>query len=167
MNVQITGLKEVMGKLDKGLLAVPWKNFLTRSVVKVQGAARINTPVDNSFLRNKLMYGVTPQEGKVGFLEAREGTDLFYQARAMEYGTGTRGDPQVSHKAGHFPPPASLDRWAARHGFASGFIVARAIARKGGLKARRMLRDGLHDSMSAIQGFAKTMEREIKAEWDK
>lgn len=167
MNVTIKGLDDVLRKLGPDLIAKPLENFFNRAAIKVQGVARERTPVDTGGLRNKIMYEVTPDTARVGFLNASEGSELFAQARAMEYGTGTAGDPEVSHTAGHFPPPAKLEVWASRHGFASGFIVARAIARRGGLKARRMLRGGLDDSLGAIQGFAKQLGDEIKGLWNK
>lgn len=167
MNVSIRGLDKVVGKLGPDLVKVPLENFFKRSAITMQSKAREKTPVDTGGLRNRLMYEVSTDEAKVGFLDASEGSALFLQARAMEYGTGRMGDPAVSHNAGHFPPPAALDVWAARHGFASGFIVALAIAKRGGLKARRMLRGGLEDSMSAIRGFADKLGDEIRARWEK
>lgn len=166
MNVTIKGLDKVLSKLDASLIDVPLQKFFNRATLTVANKTKQNTPVDRGLLRVRILTEVNSREAKVGWLEAQPGSDLFYQARAMEYGTGSQGDPDVSHKAGHFPPPAALDLWAARHGFASGFIVARAIARRGGLKPRRMLREGLKESMSAIQGFIKQLEEDIKTQWD-
>lgn len=166
MNVSIRGLDKVVGKLGPEMIKVPLEQFFKRSAITVQSKAREKTPVDTGGLRNRLMYEVSTDSAKVGFLDASEGSALFLQARAMEYGTGRMGDPAVSHSAGHFPPPAALDVWAARHGFASGFIVARAIARRGGLKPRKMLREGLEDSMSAIKGYLNKLSDEIRAGWE-
>lgn len=165
MNVSIKGLDAALKKLSPELWEKPFDAFLKRATIQVQGVARQKTPVDTGMLRNRLMADVTAGTGKVGFLDASDGSELFYQARAMEFGTGRMGDPEVSHTATHFPPPAKLDAWAARHGFASGFIVARAIARRGGLKARRMLRDGMKESLSAIQGFLKQLGEDIESQW--
>jgi len=79
---------------------------------------------------------------KTGFAyEATIGSHLP-QARYMEYGTGRRGDPEVSHKSEHWPPWRALEPWARRHGFppGGGFLVARAIGLRGGLEPRRFLR---------------------------
>lgn len=171
MNIELRGLRDVLNSLaPQELLGKPLRNFYHRAAIYVQGKARPKTPVDNGLLRNRLLTEIDssplPQWSKVGFLNATEGTELYSQARAMEYGTGRRGDPAVSHKAGHFPPSAKLDVWAARHGFPSGFVVARIIARRGGLDPRHMLKDGLRESLSAIQGFVKKLASEIKAQWE-
>ena len=57
------------------------------------------------------------------------GTNVDYMA-AHETGTGrTVGRPI------HWPPGGALQRWAERHGFQSGYQVARIIGLRGGLKA--------------------------------
>lgn len=169
-SIEIKGLADALKHLDKSLIAKPLQNFYQRSTLAIVAKAKPNVPVDAGLMRSRLTNEIdsaeVPQWGKAGFLEAREGTEAWYAARAMEFGTGRVGDPEVSHKSGHFPPPGALDLWAARHGFASGFIVARIIARRGGLLPRRMLREGLRDSVSSIQGFVSVLADDIKALWD-
>ncbi|MGK3946155.1 hypothetical protein ABK046_48370, partial [Streptomyces caeruleatus] len=42
----------------------------------------------------------------------------------------------------HNPPPSALAGWAARHGL-NPYAVAKAIAKRGGLRPRRFFRDAL------------------------
>jgi len=167
MNVSIKGLDEILKKLGPAIVQEPLENFFKRAAIKVQSSARQKTPVDTGGERNRLMYEVSTDNARVGFLDASPGSELFYQARAMEYGTGRMGDPAVSHSATHFPPGPKLELWAARHGFQSGWQVAKIIARRGGLKPRHMLKDGLAESMSALQGFANQLGKEIAERWSK
>jgi hypothetical protein len=84
----------------------------------------------------------------------------------MEYGTGKAGDPAVSHKGSHFPPSAALNLWARNHGIPSGYLVARAIARRGGLRARRWLRDVPTQAKTRIvSGALSQLAKEINQIW--
>lgn len=167
--IEIRGLREILAKLDKDLYAEPLRNFFNRATIAVQSRARPLTPVDTGLLRNRLMTEVDssapPEWGQVGFLGASEGTGLWFQARAMEYGTGRMGDPEVSHSPGHFPPGGALDTWARRHGFESGWAVAKIIARRGGLRPRRMLRTGLREAMGEVQSALDRLSAEIAGRW--
>lgn len=169
VSVSIKGLPEILRKLDSSLFAVPLHNFFERATIAVQGRARRNAPVSEGRLRASIFSEVdtraVPQFGKVGFLGAGEGSDLWFQARAMEYGTGSQGDRDVSHTSGHFPPGDALDAWAHRHGFASGWQVAKIIAKRGGLRPRRMLREGLREAMGEIQSAVDRLGQEIQARW--
>lgn len=169
--VEIRGLREALRTLEPTLIAKPLRKFFERSTLTVQNNARRKTPVDMGHLRVTLLAEVdratVPQYGKVGWLNAREGTSLWFKARAMEFGTGRMGDPEVPHAAGHFPPGDALDTWARRHGFANGWVVANIIARRGGLRPRRMLRTGLSNSMTAIRGYVRKLSDDIAAEWKK
>lgn len=84
------------------------------------------------------------------------------RARWGEYGTGLLSeDPKSSHRR-HWPPAHALDKWALKHGFASGFIVARIIGTRGGLKPRRMFRDANATITPKLGGWLATMAREIE-----
>lgn len=169
VSVSIKGLPELLRKLDSSLFAVPLHNFFERATLAVQGRARRIAPVSEGRLRNSIFNEVdtrpVPEFGKVGFLSASEASDLWFAARAMEYGTGSQGDKDVSHTARHFPPGGALDTWAKRHGFPNGWVVAKAIGRRGGLKPRRMLRDGLREAMGEIQSAVDRLGGEILARW--
>lgn len=169
-HIQIKGLSELLRKLDAPLFADPLRNFFNRATIAVQSRARPNTPVDTGLLRNRLLTevdaGAVPEWGKVGFLGASEGSGLWFQARAMEYGTGRMGDPEVPHVASHIPPGGALDVWAKRHGWSSGWAVAAAIGRRGGLRPRRMLRTGLREAMGEVQSALDKLGAEIRQKWE-
>lgn len=174
LNYKVEGLEHLLNKTNGDLLKKPLRDFFNRATITLEGKARENAPSDVGLMRNEISAQVDSSEfplfGKVGFLGAREGSTEWLRARAMEYGTGSAGDASVSHKSGHFPPwgdqNPGLDTWAQRHGFENSFIVARAIARQGGLKARLFLRKALRDSKASIKEFMQRAEREIKGAWD-
>lgn len=171
VQVKIVGLERVMGKLGPGLISEPLRDFFKRAAIAVQGRARENAPVDTGHLRNMIQYEVGGRSGnpplyaKVGLLGAAPGTPLWFKGRAMEFGTGAQGDPEVSHKASHWPPGAALGLWARRHGMASGFAVAAGIGKRGGLRARPYLRPALENSLGEIRGFLRRLGEEIRARW--
>lgn len=168
-SITIAHLDEHLKRLGPALVSQPLRKFFSRATIEIQGHARQGAPVDNGLLRARIVTEVDraepPTFGKVGFLNAREGSAHYMQARAMEFGTGRMGDSEVSHKATHMPPGDALDVWAKRHGFESGWQVARIIARRGGLRPRRFLRNAIEQSRAAIQGFVTRLGDEILAEW--
>ena len=77
-------------------------------------------------------------QGAASPLWAKGGSNVKY-APYMEYGTGRLADAEGGGGGGrHWPPAQALEGWASRHGFGpgGGFLVARAIGRRGGLKPR-------------------------------
>lgn len=157
MKIEIEGLEEALRDLSPELYRKPLRNFFERSAATVSNGAKSRAPVDTGRLRSSLTYQVGDERAVVG-------SNVHY-APYIEYGTGRLGDPAVPHKSGHWPPPAALDVWAGRHGFASGYIVARAIGLRGGLEPRKFLRGALEDSMSAIKGFVDKLSEDIAARW--
>lgn len=164
-------LRRIMGKLTPELLNKPLADFFNKAAITVQGKARLKAPVDTGHLRNAIMYeidGATPPLwAKVGLLKADDGSDLWYKARAMEYGTGRQGDQAVSHKGGHWPPAGALERWGKRHGGASGYQIAAAIGRAGGLRPRPYLRPGLQESIPLIKNLLGKLGADIRARWER
>ncbi len=171
LSYKLDGLDRIVNKCAPALIVKPLRKFFERSAITVQGKAREGAPVDTGHLRNMVVYEVdgtaVPRFAKVGFLNASQGSPLWFKARAMEFGTGSQGDSAVSHKASHRPRGAALDVWASRHGWASGFAVAKAIARRGGLKPRPFLRPALKESLGAIRGFLNQLGDEIRLAWEK
>jgi len=170
--VRIEGLERLLKKLGPQLIGKPLEDFWKRSGIAVQSAAReraARDAHDTGHLVNMIQYEVDKREvplwAKVGMLNASAGSPLWFKARAMEYGTGRQGDPEVSHKSGHWPPGAALDVWASRHGFASGWQVARIIGKRGGLKPRKFLRGGFEDSLNKIRGYLQQLGNDIQAAW--
>ena len=80
--------------------------------------------------------------------------------RAQAIGTPKKGGR-------HFPPSDALERWASRHGFGpgGGFVVARAIGRRGGLKPREFLTGAFRENVQKIRGFLGDVARDIERNW--
>lgn len=95
-------------------------------------------------------------------LFAKVGTNVTH-APYMEFGTGAFAEGEGGGSGSHWPPGEALSPWAERHGFTSGFAVAAAIGRRGGLLPRRYLRDALEASLSTIDGFLRRLESDIRA----
>lgn len=91
------------------------KNLMLKSQ-RIVAAAKVRCPVDTSRLRSSIRY--TMMEDSSG-VYALVGTDVKYALYVHE---GTRP---------HFPPPAALSRWAARHGFPGPYPVCIGIAAHG------------------------------------
>lgn len=138
------------------------RRFLDRWGIATASRARERAPVDRGRLRNSLTNETDPGPDP---LSARVGTNLSPEAEAMEFGTGLLSDGPNRSGVRHVPPPAALDGWARRHGIAGGgFVVARAIARRGGLKPRRYLRGAVKDTEPRINDWLDLMAREIEAD---
>jgi len=169
VSIEIRGLSKLLKKLDVTLVGEPLRTFFKRAAITVQSEARTRTPVDEGQLRNSIVYevdqGAMPLFAKIGPLKAKEGSSLWFKARAMEFGTGRQGQKGVAHKAGHWPPSAALDVWARRHGFESGAQVARIIGRRGGLKPRKFLQGGLKASIGPIKSLLDRLANDIQRRW--
>lgn len=163
INVRVEGLEELIRKCDPAILAAPLKRFFDRAAIGVTNLAKQKAPVDTGRLRASLTHetdSATPP------MWAKVGTNVMY-ARFVEFGTGRMGDRAVPHGGGHHPPGAALDRWAELHGLRpkAGFLVARAISRRGGLAPRPFLRPALQDSLGQIAGFLRQAAAEIESAW--
>lgn len=163
---------EDLRKLRPELASGPAKKYFSRVGVKVQNLARKKAPVDQHILRNTITYEVDEAEFP-SYVRIGSNSD---HALPMEGGTGLLADLPGGTGRRHFPPPAALDLWAARHGFKNvdpvsgeekpaGIIVARIIAKRGGLAPRRFLRDGLEEATPDIEGsILDKFAQEIEAE---
>ena len=131
--MEIRGTAAVVQFLDQfgtkvGLGAV---RLINRAGLAIQRDARRAAPVDTGYLRNRIVLNFSK-----GGLVADVLADTPY-ARDVEDGTGTA--------AGHgpfraMPPSSALADWARRHGMpGAGFVIARAIYRRGGTKPRPFL----------------------------
>ncbi len=137
LNVTITGVKGLMRVLDEK----KWRVIIIAQMAKagslVRVAAASLAPVDTGTLRRSITSRVIAGISEV---VAEIGSPMPY-APFMEFGTGLMTTPT---RPRHFPPAAALHGWALRHGFPNGFVVARAIARRGGLMPRRFMLGGLN-----------------------
>lgn len=167
--IVIHGLEDVLKKLGPELVDKPFGDFFKSISITVQSGAREGAPVDTGHLRNAIQYeidsGKPPLWARVGLTNAAPGSPLWFKGRAMEHGTAKQGDGDVSHKARHWPPGEALQVWARRHGAGSGFQVAAAIGRRGGLKPRKYLRDALKHGMGDIKKFLNDLGNDIARRW--
>lgn len=164
--VQIENMDEVLRKLDKGtLIGEPLRRFWTRVCIDIQSRARDKAPRDTGLLAASIVYEVDPSEVPQ---QAVVGSETHY-APYMEYGTGALGDPDApySHMAGHWPPGEALEVWAGTHGFSSGYAIAAAIGKRGGLSPRRFLRDAVAAVQERMNDFLAQLANEIGAEWSR
>lgn len=169
--IDLRGFDEFHRALENpALLGRPLKKFFTRSTVVIQNRGRQNAPVDIGQLQQAIDHEIdkaaVPGWAKVGVIKADFSTPLGKKAFSMEYGTGLFAEGRNAKGKRYFPPPASLDRWAKRHGFQSGRQVAFIIWRRGGLKPRRYLRTAFEDSLGDIKGFIRRLGGDIKDQWE-
>ena len=161
MTFQILGGNRITRKLSGEIMHQPMRRFFTKAAIAVQSGAKERAPVDTGRLRSSLTFEV---DSRPLPLWAKVGSNVSY-APFMEYGTGLVTDGKGGGNKRHWPPSGALDLWARRHGIASGFLVARAIGRRGGLKPRRFLRGSFEANRGTIKGYLKQAESEIKSEW--
>lgn len=135
-------------------------SVLRRATLLIVRDARRNSPVDTGRLKNSIISsveadGVTSRNP--GFT-AVVGSNVAH-ALYMEMGTGT----PAGHRP-HRPPGGALDLWAQRHGMSSGFIVARSIARRGGLEPREFLQNAVRQHRQSIITLLETEIERIVGE---
>jgi phage gpG-like protein len=144
VEVEIRRIEEVTKKMIQvveDLQGSPMLEGMRDATLLVTRDAKKFAPVDTGRLRASIAPEVrfegTAAAGVVG-------SNVKY-APHMELGTGVFvGRPR------HWPPAAALETWARRHGFPSGFVVARAIGLRGGLKPRRYLQRALEQNKDKI-----------------
>jgi len=161
MTAEIVGMEKIARKLSGEFMQRPMRRFFTRAAIAVQSDAKKRAPVDTGRLRSSLTYNIDPRALP---LWAKVGTNVTY-APFMEYGTGVLSESPESTSGWHAPSAAALETWARRHG-TSGFTVAAAIAKRGGLKPRRYLRGALEANQGNIKRFLNEARGEIAEAWN-
>lgn len=150
LRLEIKGMKETQKKMEqvvRDMHGEPFLDGMRKATLLVQRDAKILSPVDSGRLRSSIVPEVRT-EGKqvMGVV----GSNVVY-APYMEVGTGI-----FAGNSRYFPPPAALELWASRHG-TTGYAVALAIFKAGGLKPREFLRKALlqnHDRIVDLIGDA-------------
>jgi hypothetical protein len=169
--VEIQGLERILAKLEHPMPVTELRKFWTSAGILVRNSAVKKAPVDMGHLRASINSEVDtspmPLFARAGFLNASPGSPLWFKARAMEYGTGRQGDKEVSHKDHHWPPGGALGLWAKRHGGASGYAVAAAIGKRGGLRPRPFLRPAFRESLGGIRELLIELGKNILAAWNR
>jgi HK97 gp10 family phage protein len=163
LSYKIEGLDRLIRKCEPELIAKPLRGFFNRAAIAIENRAKQNAPVDTGRLRASIGHEIdaapVPHWAKVG-------TNVKY-APFMEFGTGLFAEGPGAKGGRHWPPGAALGVWAARHGGASGYAVAAAIGKRGGLKPRRYLRNAFRDAQSEIQRWLNELSKDIRAAWEK
>jgi HK97 gp10 family phage protein len=146
--IEVQGLEELQKENERmieDLHGRPMLEGMRDATLIVQRDAVKNAPVDTGRLRASITSDVR-LEGRrdvVGVV----GSNVVY-APYMEFGTGV-----FAGGGRHFPPPSALGVWARRHGFANGYVVARAIWMAGGLRPRKYLERAFDDNYEKIVGL--------------
>jgi phage gpG-like protein len=159
--MQILGLDSLTRKLTRQFMQQPMRRFFTRAAIAVQSGAKERAPVDTGRLRSSLTYEIDPAALPTW---AKVGTNVSY-APFMEYGTGRLSESPESTSAWHAPSGADLAVWARRHN-TDGYMVAAAIARRGGLRPRRYLRGSFEANRDNIRAYLKQAGGEIREAWN-
>lgn len=157
---EVQGLEELIR--DLGLAnEVVQREFgrsMDRATRRIAAEAVKRAPADTGRLRGSIRSTV---ERSADEIVGAVGPNVRYGAY-MEFGTGRQGDPEVPHKAGHWPPGKGLELWARRHGvrgitlpgigqLTPGATVAYYIGRRGGLKPRRYLRGAFDENKGWVE----------------
>lgn len=154
VRIEVRGLKELQKRAIetvKALEGTPMLRAMQRATLLVTADAKRLAPVDTGRLR----ASITPKIEQRSLLGSNRirgivGSNVAY-APYMEFGTGT-----FVGRPAHFPPPSALETWAKRHGIGNGFIVARSIFLKGGLKGRFYLTKALAKNAVKIGELLKS-----------
>lgn len=148
LRAEIEGLRDLQRKREQMLEDLGGqglKRIFFEAALLIHRDVRINAPVDTGRGRASII-----PEVRTGFddtIEGVVGTNVQYMA-AQETGTGTFvGNPR------HWPPPAALDTWARRHGFPNGYVVARIIGLRGGLRPKHFFKDAFEKNKDYVTGI--------------
>lgn len=161
VTLEVQGLEELQRALRRApqMAQSELAISMERATYRLLTEAQRRTPVDTGRLRSSLTKAV--YRG-ADVIEGTVGTRVFY-ALYIEYGTGIYGEGPGAKGRRYFPPPGALEVWARRHGFESGYEVARAIWLRGGTEPRRFLRGALEHAQSWIEReFSQAVERVLK-----
>jgi HK97 gp10 family phage protein len=151
----VKGVAEVGRKLEQvaeDLRGKPFVDGMRRALMAITNDAKREAPVDTGRLRNSIAPEVRV-EGKV--VMGVVGSNVKY-APHMELGTGT-----FAGGSRHWPPASALETWARRHGMPNGYVVARTIGIRGGLKPRRFLQRAFEMNRDKVKGDLEVVVNKI------
>lgn len=175
IHVQIVGLDDNLDKMTvDNLLTGPMREFFWDAGQDAVKVAKGNAPVWTGELRESYGLGLDKKNAPPKFViigprRAEPTGHLFWKASVAEYGSGVFATLGHRRHGRHTPPDSEmLESWALSHGFESGYAVARAIGRRGGIRPKRPL----HRAVLALKSGqlkirAAQLERAIAAEWEK
>lgn len=145
--IEIEGEKETRDNLNRMARDLMPDMFraMRKATLLVERDSKRNAPVDTGRLRSSITSEVRITRSIFGGgVQGVVGSNVKY-APYQEEGTGI-----FAGRSRYFPPPRALERWALRHGFASGYIVALAIFKRGGTKAKRFFQIALERNLNKI-----------------
>lgn len=154
LSLTLEGWREFVGSLSRLNVDERTRAFLDAAGQLVRDQARIRAPVNSGLLRAQIFHE-TDTANPPRFVDI--GANVHY-APYMEYGTGLVHDHPNWPKERHVPfvnrdergnPVPGLVYWAKRKGL-NAYAVAHAIAKRGGLKPRRFIRDSLDTNAREI-----------------
>ena len=164
--LELDGLDRLLGSLDPRFTTEPIRRLLKKLASAAEADAKKSAPVNTGRLRASITTSID-STGRPP-LWAKVGSNVFY-APYMEYGTGLLAEGSPAKGGRHYPPASALQLWASRVvpelGDAGGFLIARAIGRRGGLKPRYYMRAGLEAAEKRAAGLIQLAEKEIVSKW--
>ena len=146
MQFEIQGLDAILKRMDAIKLGQMARRRLNEALLIAERDAKMKAPADTGRLRSSITHEIRETGAD---LRGVIGTVVPY-GRWMEFGSGRFYEGPGSSKGRHWPPASALEVWAQRHGIASGYLVARAIGLRGGLKPRRFLRNAIMENRAKI-----------------
>lgn len=138
-------LRDNMERIAENLHGLPMVTAMRRATLVIERDAKRFAPVDTGRLRSSInstvrTAGLFPGSS----LQGITGTNVTY-APYMENGTGLfAGRPR--HR---MPPISALEGWARRHRM-NAYVVALAIARRGGLEPREFFKKSVNKNRGRV-----------------
>lgn len=159
-SIELEGWRQFIATLTNVPVESRTAKFMAGVATTLKNDARMNAPVKSGLLRVSIQdsHGA---DASGGFAEVGIANGLFY-APYMEYGTGLVHDhpnwprerhmPFVKRDPENGPVPAlvAYADWKWGSGYAGGLGLARAIAKRGGIKPKRFLRNALANRREMI-----------------
>jgi hypothetical protein len=132
VQVDDSELQDLLKDVEEAVSYLPrdLQEKMLKAVILVEGEAKVRAPHDLGQIWSEMGHEVRAVgSGIAGFVGTAAPHGPY-----MEYGTGV-----FAGRGRHWPPGEALDIWAKRHGFKSGYQVARIIGMRGGLRPRKYL----------------------------
>ena len=141
-------------QIIRDMQGVEFERVIDAGLPVLLDAAVKNAPHDQGDLKSSITSETTRTSPVI--VEGVVGSKLFY-APSQEYGTGV-----FAGKSPHWPPSGALDDWARRHGIPNGYLVARAIGLRGGLKPKGFFKQALEErEVAAVDEVQTAFQRII------
>jgi len=141
LEFRVNGLAELIRKFDGKLLKAPLRTFFKRAALRLEGAGKGRSPVDDGRLRNSLTHEIDSSEPP---LWAKVGSNV-----------NARG----------FPYPIALDEGGVTriyHYRGGGAMGLAGEPTKGWFSEK-----AVEDSKPDILGYVDDIGRDVKREWER